>query len=136
MKYPPINSELFIENRKRLAQLLEPGSIAIFQSNDIMPTSADGTMPFVQDADLYYLTGIDQEETVLVLFPDFPDEKLREVLFVKQTNAHIAVWEGHKYTKEGSGSRFRHHNCPLDFAVRTNIEYTYGRSHTGVPEQQ
>ena len=100
MKYPPINSELFIQNRQRLAQLLEPGSLAVFQSNDIMPTSADGTMPFVQDADLYYLTGIDQEETVLVLFPDFPDGKFREVLFVKQTNEHIAVWEGHKYTKE------------------------------------
>ena len=100
MKYPPINSELFIQNRQRLAQLLEPGSIAVFQSNDIMPTSADGTMPFVQDADLYYLTGIDQEETVLVLFPDFPDEKFREVLFVKQTNEHVAVWEGHKYTKK------------------------------------
>ncbi len=82
MKYPPIPSELFIRNRKNLSKLLKPGSIAIFQSNDIMPTSADGTMPFVQDADLYYLSGIDQEETVLVIFPDFPDERFREVLFI------------------------------------------------------
>ena len=100
MKYYPIASELFTGNREKLAKLLAPGSIAVFQSNDLMPTSADGVMPFVQDADLYYLTGIDQKETILVMFPDYPDEKMREVLFVKQTNDHIAIWEGHKYTKE------------------------------------
>jgi Xaa-Pro aminopeptidase len=100
VKYHPINSKLFINNRKQLTSLLAPGSIAVFQSTDIMPTSADGIMPFVQDADLYYLTGIDQEETILVMFPDFPDEKMREILFLKQTNEHIAIWEGHKYTKE------------------------------------
>jgi Xaa-Pro aminopeptidase len=99
MKYQPITSELFSTNRARLAKLLAPGSIAIFQSNDRMPTSADGTMPFVQDADLYYLTGIDQEESIMVMFPDFPDEKMREILFLKQTNELIAIWEGHKYTK-------------------------------------
>ena len=100
MKYHPIPSELFTENRKNLAALLEPHSLAVFHSNDIMPTSADGTMPFVQDADLYYLTGIDQEDTILTLFPDFPDPKMRTILFLKQTNEHIAIWEGHKYTKE------------------------------------
>jgi Xaa-Pro aminopeptidase len=100
MKYQPIAAELFIKNRQNLVNLIEPRSLAVFQSNDIMPTSADGTMPFVQDADLYYLTGIDQEETILVLFPDFPDEKFREILFVKQTNEHITIWEGHKYTTE------------------------------------
>jgi Xaa-Pro aminopeptidase len=100
MKYEPITSELFVGNRKKLAKLLAPGSIAIFQSNDVMPTSADGTMPFVQDADLYYLTGIDQEETILVMSPDFPDEKMHEILFLKKTNEHIAIWEGHKYTKD------------------------------------
>lgn len=100
MKYHPIPSKLFTGNRRNLAKLLGPGSIAVFQSNDIMPTSADGTMPFVQDADLYYLTGIDQEETILVMFPDFPDPKMREILFLKKTNEHIAIWEGHKYTRE------------------------------------
>ncbi len=100
MKYHPIPSELFKGNRDNLASLLEPGSLAIFHSNDIMPTSADGTMPFIQDADLYYLTGIDQEETILTVFPDFPDPKMRVILFLKQTNEHIAIWEGHKYTKE------------------------------------
>ena len=100
MKYLPISQDLFIQNRQKLASMLEPGSIAVFQSNDIMPTSADGILPFVQDADLYYLSGIDQEETILVIFPDFPNEKLREILFIKQTNEHIAIWEGHKYTKQ------------------------------------
>ena len=99
MKYKPIDPELFIKNRENLTQLLEPNSLAVFQSNDIMPTSADGIMPFVQDADLFYLTGIDQEESILVLFPDFPDEKMREILLLRQTNEHIAIWEGHKYTK-------------------------------------
>lgn len=100
MKYHPIAADLFVQNRKNLTTLIGPKSIAVFQSNDIMPTSADGMMPFVQDADLYYLTGIDQEETILVMFPDFPDPKFREVLFIKQTSEHIAVWEGHKYTKQ------------------------------------
>ncbi len=100
VKYEPIDRSLFIGNRRNLVDKMKPNSIAIFQSNDIMPTSADGTHPFVQDADIFYLSGIDQEESMLVLCPGFPDEKLREVLFLKKTNPHIAVWEGHKYTKE------------------------------------
>ncbi len=100
VKYEPLDKSLFIENRKRLKSLLKPKSIAIFHSNDIMPTSADGIMPFVQDADLFYLSGIDQEESVLVICPDFPLEHMREILFLKKTNEHIAVWEGHKYTQE------------------------------------
>ena len=100
MKYNPINPNLFVENRKKFAQMLTPKSIAIFNSNDIMPTNADGTMPFRQNNDLFYLSGIDQEESILVLFPNHPNEKLREILFLKETNEHIAIWEGHKYTKE------------------------------------
>lgn len=100
MKYLPIARELFEYNRKNLTQKLKPYSLAVFNSNDIMPTNADGTMPFRQNNDLFYLSGIDQEETVLLLFPDFPDEKFREILFVKETNKEIATWEGHKYTKE------------------------------------
>jgi Xaa-Pro aminopeptidase len=79
-----------------------PNSIAIFHSNDIMPTSADGTMPFKQSSDIFYLTGIDQEETVLVLFPDASDPALREVLLVRETNEHIAIWEGHKFSQTES----------------------------------
>lgn len=100
MKYKTISSELFIENRKRFSALLKPKSIAIFHSNDILPTNADGTMPFKQNADLFYLSGIDQEESILVLFPDTSWEGHREILFLKRTNEHIAIWEGHKYTPD------------------------------------
>ena len=100
MKYLPINSSLFIENRERLSQLLKPKSLAIFNSNDPMPTNADGTMGFHQNSDLFYLTGIDQEESILLLFPNCPDPKHREVLFLKETSELIAIWEGYKYTKE------------------------------------
>jgi Xaa-Pro aminopeptidase len=99
MKYLPIDSQLFVENRQRLIHHLEPNSMVVLHSNDIMPTNADGTMKFIQNTDLFYLTGIDQEESILVLFPDFPDESFREVLFVRETNKEIAIWEGHKYTK-------------------------------------
>jgi Xaa-Pro aminopeptidase len=100
MKYQPINSDLFIKNRKNFTSKMKPKSIAFFNSNDIYPISADSTMPFEQHRDLFYLSGVDQEESVLVLFPDCPNEALREVLFVRETNDHIAVWEGEKLTKE------------------------------------
>ena len=100
MKYEEIGNELFIQNRDNLKKLLKPGSIAVLNSNDIMPTNADGNMPFRQNNDLFYLSGIDQEESILLIFPDFHDPKYQEILFVKKTNEHIAIWEGHKYTKE------------------------------------
>lgn len=79
---------------------MQPKSIAVFNSNDIYPISADSTMPFEQHRDIFYLSGADQEETILLLFPDAMDKKHREVLFVRETNEHIAVWEGAKLTKE------------------------------------
>ncbi len=100
MRYEPADARLFARNRSRLAGLLKPNSICILHSNDVMPTNADGTLPFKQNSDLYYLSGIDQEETVLVLFPDAADEAEREILFVRETNEHIAVWEGEKLSKE------------------------------------
>lgn len=100
MKYLPIGQELFIKNRDKLKNKLKPNSVAVFNSSDIMPTSADGTLPFKQDPNIFYLSGIDQEESILLLAPDFPDEKFREVLFLKETNEEIAIWEGHKYTQE------------------------------------
>lgn len=100
MKYSPIGKELFTKNRENFAKLLKTKSIAIFHSNDLMPTNADGTMGFRQSSDLFYLSGIDQEETVLVVAPDFPDPKYREVLFVRETSELIAIWEGAKLTKE------------------------------------
>ncbi|WP_100628007.1 aminopeptidase P family protein [Algoriphagus formosus] len=100
MKYQPLSAELYIRNREKLAQKLAKDSVAIFNSNDIMPTNADGTMRFRQNNDLFYLCGIDQEETILLIAPDCPNPAWREVLFLRETNEHIAVWEGHKYTKE------------------------------------
>lgn len=100
MRYKQINKSLYISNRKRLAAELKSGSLAVFNSNDIMPTNADGTMRFRQNNDLFYLTGVDQEETMLMLFPDHPDKKFREVLFLRETSDLIATWEGHKLTKE------------------------------------
>lgn len=100
MKYSAIDSKLFIENRKRFAASLKPNSIALFVSNDILPTNADGSMGFVQNSDLFYLTGVDQEETILLIYPDAKNETHKEVLFVRETNETIAIWEGAKLTKE------------------------------------
>ncbi|MBX2947497.1 MAG: aminopeptidase P family protein [Cyclobacteriaceae bacterium] len=99
MRYSQINNQLFVQNRKRLVKELKPASVAVFNANDIMPTNADGTMRFRQNSDLFYLTGVDQEETILVICPNYPDKKLREVLFLRETNEQIATWEGHKLTK-------------------------------------
>ncbi|MEQ9287607.1 MAG: aminopeptidase P family protein [Cyclobacteriaceae bacterium] len=98
MKYLPIGKDLFVQNRNNLKKRLKANSVCLFNSSDIMPTSADGTMPFIQDANIFYLSGIDQEESILLLAPDFPDPRFREILFLKETNEEIAIWEGHKYT--------------------------------------
>ena len=100
MRYKNIDKELFVANRKRLLKALKPNSLVVVNANDIMPTNADGTMRFRQNSDLFYLTGADQEETIFVLCPDFPDKKYREVLFLRETNERIATWEGHKLTKD------------------------------------
>ncbi len=100
MKYLPIDASLFIKNRKKLAERMAPKSLAIFNANDIMPTNADGTMPFRQNNDLFYLSGVDQEDSILVVFPDAPNAKHKEILFLKETNEEIAIWEGEKLTKE------------------------------------
>lgn len=100
MRYRKIDPNLFVGNRENLKKLLLPNSLAVVVANDVMPTSADGTLPFRQSSDLFYLTGVDQEETILLLYPDAHEENLREILFVRETNDLIAVWEGHKLTKE------------------------------------
>lgn len=100
MKYFPIERNLFIKNRAKFIAEMKPQSIAFFNSNDIYPISADSTMPFAQHRDIFYLSGIDQEESILVLFPDAIEEKHREVLFLKETSELIAIWEGEKLTKE------------------------------------
>ncbi len=105
MRYAPIDSRFFVRNRERLRGLLKPKSIVIVHSNDIYPTNADGTMPHRQNSDLFYLTGVDQEETVLVMMPDAVDERDREILFVKETSEQIAIWDGEKLTKEQATER-------------------------------
>jgi len=100
MKYHSIDSQLFIKNRKKFTQQMTPQTVAVFNSNDIYPVSADATMPFQQHRDIFYLSSVDQEESILVLFPNASNEAHREILFLKETNDHIAVWEGAKLTKE------------------------------------
>jgi Xaa-Pro aminopeptidase len=100
MKYTPINSELFINNRKNFVSRIKPCSLAVFHSNDEFPRNGDQTFLFKQNPDFFYLTGIDQEQSILLLFPDCPNPLYKEVLFLRQTNEHIAIWEGHKYTKD------------------------------------
>lgn len=100
MRYQPIDKSLFIHNRKNFMSQMKSNSLAVFNSNDIYPIGADSTMPFQQDRNIYYLSGVDQEESILVLFPDASKDKHKEILFLKETNAHIAVWEGKKLNKE------------------------------------
>ena len=100
MKYNPINSALFIKNRAKFTAQMKPNGVAIFNSNDIYPVSADSTLPFAQHRDIFYLSGVDQEESILLLFPDAPYDHLKEILFLRETNEHIAVWEGEKLTKQ------------------------------------
>ena len=99
MKYLPISNELYIINRQKFTAQMKPNSVAVFNSNDLYPVSADTTLPFAQHRDILYLSGVDQEESILLLFPDAPYSHLKEILFLKETNDHIAVWEGEKLTK-------------------------------------
>lgn len=100
MKYLPINNDLFISNRSRFIKEIKPNSLAIFNSNDEMPRNGDQDFPFRQSSDFFYLSGIDQAKSVLIIFPDCPLEKYREALFLEETNDHIAIWYGKKYSKE------------------------------------
>ncbi|MBK8922637.1 MAG: aminopeptidase P N-terminal domain-containing protein [Saprospirales bacterium] len=100
MKYHPLNPELFQLNRKRFVREMQPNTLAVFNSNDLMPRSGDQYFPFRQNPGLFYLSGIDQEETMLVLFPQCPKEGYEEVLLIRRSSERVAVWEGHKYTKE------------------------------------
>ncbi len=99
MKYLPISSQLFTKNRLKFSQQMQPKSIAVFNSNDVFSTGADSTLPFEQHRNIFYLSGVDQEESILILFPSASKEAHREILFVKETNDHIAVWEGAKLSK-------------------------------------
>ena len=100
MRHAPIDSKLFAANRERLARLLLPNSVAAVNANDIPPTNADGSLLPVPNSDLFYLTGIEQEESILVLAPNAHDEKQREILFLREPSEHLKIWEGHKHPKD------------------------------------
>lgn len=99
-----IKSSFFKNNRDKLCALLKPNSAAVINSNDILPTNADGTMKFKQNNDLFYLTGIEQEQTMLLLYPDYIDNQMKEILFIRDYDADVAVWEGDKLTFEEAAS--------------------------------
>ena len=99
MKYRPLSNSFYNNSRKAFMAELKPKSLAVFNSNDIYPIGADSTLPFEQHRDIFYLSGIDQEESILVLFPNAYEKKQREILFIRKTDEHIAIWEGAKLTK-------------------------------------
>ncbi|MEM9280890.1 MAG: aminopeptidase P N-terminal domain-containing protein [Verrucomicrobiota bacterium] len=104
MKYREISSDLFTTNRNKLTALLDQDSFAILHSADVPWRSADGTTRFIQNSDFFYFTGVDQEESILILAPHHPDPNWREVLFVRETSELISIWEGHKLTQEQASS--------------------------------
>lgn len=139
MKYSGIKKDLFVDNRKNFVKHLKPNSLALFVSNDILPTNADGSFGFVQNSDLFYLSGIDQEDTILMIFPDVKDGKHKEVLFIRETSELIAIWEGAKLTKEqakdvsGIEHIYWHHEFEKvfkTFAFQAETFYLNSNEHT------
>ncbi len=139
MKYSAIKKDLFVDNRKNYVKHLKANSLALFISNDILPTNGDGSLGFVQNSDLFYLTGVDQEDTILMIFPDVKDSKHKEVLFIKETSELIAIWEGAKLTKaqatEVSGIEhvYWHHEFEKtfkSFAFQAEHFYLNSNEHT------
>ena len=100
MRHGPIDSKLFATHRKNLAARLPARALAITNANDVLPTNADVTFPIHPNSDLFYLSGIEQEESILVLFPDCPNPKHREILFVREPSEHLKIWEGYKHSKD------------------------------------
>ena len=98
MRHPPINPELFASNRARLRELLLPNSLVVVNANDVPPTNADGALAMPPNTDLFYLTGVEQEQSILLLYPDADDEKQREMLFLREPKPDLEIWEGHKLT--------------------------------------
>ena len=100
MRHKPIKNKLFAENRKRLTSLLAPKSLAVVNANDLLPVNADATLVMHPNSDLFFLSGIEQEESILLIFPDAAEEKNQEILFLREPNEHLKIWEGYKHTKE------------------------------------
>jgi Xaa-Pro aminopeptidase len=100
VRYEPIDPQFFVANRERLKRLLPPNSLAVVNANDVLPTNGDGTLAMIPNSDLFYLTGVEQEQTIVVLYPDADDPKHRELLFLREPTTENKLWEGHKLTKE------------------------------------
>ena len=100
MRHKPIKNKLFAQNRKRLIDLMVPKALAAVNANDVLPTNADGTLLIHPNSDLFFLSGIEQEESILLLFPDASEAKNREILFLRQPNEHLQIWEGYKHSRE------------------------------------
>jgi Xaa-Pro aminopeptidase len=100
MRYRPIDNRLFRDNRQRLTRLMAPNALAVVNANDILPTNADGILAMQPNSDLFYLTGVEQEETVLLLYPDAHEPEHREILFLREPTPQAELWEGHKLTKD------------------------------------
>src|SRR6478735_1111018 len=100
MRYQPINPRMFSNHRANLRKLMMPNSLAVVNANDILPTNADGTLRLVPNSDLFYLTGVEQEESILLIYPGSDDEKHRELLFLREAKPELETWEGHKLTKD------------------------------------
>lgn len=130
MKYTAIPSHFFQNNRANFAAKMKPNTIAIFHSNEAILTNADGAYTFQQNSNMYYLSGIDQEEVYLVLFPDAPNPDWKEMLFIRETNEHIQIWEGWKYSKEearaASGVEKVHYYKDLDAFIYRMISHCEG----------
>ncbi len=138
MRHAPISSDLFTAHRERLKKLLRPGSIAVVNSNDLPSSNADGSLRLIPNSDLFYLTGIEQEESILLLYPDAEDEAHREILFLREPKPETEIWEGHKLTRDearrASGIKqihwlgefprlFRRFMCHCDHVYLNSNEY-------------
>jgi len=130
MKYTAPPSDLFILNRKNFMKQMKPGTAAVFFSNDLLVNNADGHYPFTQNSNLYYLSGIDQEKTILLLFPDAPRAEWKEMLFILKTNETIQIWEGWKYSqdeaRQASGIKTIRYSETFDGFIRTLISHCSG----------
>lgn len=102
MRHLPISSDLFVENRAKLAKMLPPNSLAIVHANDVLPTNADGSLKICPNTDLFYLSGIEQEESILLIYPDAFEPKHREILFLREPTELLQIWEGQKLTQEAA----------------------------------
>jgi Xaa-Pro aminopeptidase len=100
MRYDPIQKDLFVQNRRRLAELLPPKSLAVVNNNDMLPTNADGVFRLHPNSDLFYLSGVEQEESILLLFPDAHEPRMREILFIRESSPLLETWEGRKLSKD------------------------------------